>query len=119
MSRVGHCLSVPQSVAPAADAVLEYPVRFRRLSRFLIHQTLCRYGALENGLLPPVSVAMKHEEQAYLEVYKTFSQPTRDLCKVSRHRRKQFQYSVVKEAFGFIEEGVGRALHGIGKSPID
>lgn len=115
MSRLGHCLAVPQSVAPAADAVLEYPVRFRRLSRFLIHQTLCRYGALENGLLPPVSVAMKHEEQAYLEALKTFSQPTR----VSRHRRKQFQYSVVKEAFGFIEEEVGRALHEIRKSPID
>jgi len=76
-------------------------------------------AALENGLLPPVSDAMKHEEQAYLEALKTFSQPTRDLCKVSRHRRKQFQYSVVKEAFGFIEEEVGRALHEIGKSPID
>jgi Fic family protein len=33
-----------------------------RLSRFLIHHTLCRSGALANHLLLPVSVAMKHEE---------------------------------------------------------
>ena len=160
-----------------------------RLSRFLIHQTLCHYGALENGLLLPVSVAMKHEEAAYLEALKAFSQPTREfwsvtwldgdemafefighpsiyrywdatrcveftlqmarralevelreetefldrydrvikavnqrydvrgsdlsklvmMCldnggKLSKHRRKQFQYSVADEVFGFIEE---------------
>ncbi|AZE86882.1 Fic family protein [Pseudomonas orientalis] len=166
-----------------------------RLSRFLIHQTLCHYGALENGLLLPVSVAMKHEEQAYLEALKTFSQPTREfwnvtwleaehmafdfighpsiyrywdatrcveftlqmarralevelreetefldrydrvikavnqrydvrgsdlsklvmMCldnggKVSKHRRKQFQYSVAEEVFGFIEEETMRLI---------
>jgi len=166
-----------------------------RLSRFLIHQTLCHYGALDNGLLLPVSVAMKHEEQAYLESLKTFSQPTREfwnvtwldadqmafdfighpsiyrfwdatrcveftlqmarralevelreetefldrydrvikavnhrfdvrgsdlsklvmMCldnegKVSRHRRKQFQYSVPEEVFEAIEEEVGKVL---------
>ena len=164
-----------------------------RLSRFLVHQTLCHYGALENGLLLPVSVAMKHEEQAYLEALKAFSRPSREfwnvtwldgdqmafdfighpsiyrywdatrcveftlqmarralevelreetefldrydrvvkavnerydvrgsdlsklvmMCldnegKVSRHRRKQFQYSVAQEVFEFIEEEVGR-----------
>jgi hypothetical protein len=166
-----------------------------RLSRFLIHQTLCHYGALENGLLLPVSVAMKHEEPAYLEALKTFSQPTREfwnvtwldgdqmafdfvghpsiyrywdatrcveftlqmarralevelreetkflgrydqvikavnlrfdvrgsdlsklvmMCldndgKVSKHRRKQFQYSVPEEVFAFIEEEAGRLM---------
>ncbi|WLI06892.1 Fic family protein [Pseudomonas sp. FP597] len=175
-----------------------------RLSRFLIHQTLCHYGALENGLLLPVSVAMKHEEQAYLEALKGFSQPTREfwnvtwldgdqmafdfighpsiyrywdatccveftlqmarralevelreetefldrydrvikavnqrfdvrgsdlsrlvmMCldhegKVSKHRRKQFQYSVSEEVFEFIEQEVGHALREIGKFPID
>lgn len=175
-----------------------------RLSRFLIHQTLCHYGALENGLLLPVSVAMKHEEQAYLAALKAFSQPTREfwnvtwldgdqmafdfighpsiyrywdathcveftlqmarralevelreetefldrydrvikavnqrfdvrgsdlsklvmMCldnegKVSKHRRKQFQYSVSEEVFEFIEEAVGDALRDIGKFPID
>ncbi|NWE38987.1 Fic family protein [Pseudomonas yamanorum] len=164
-----------------------------RLSRFLVHQTLCHYGALDNGLLLPVSVAMKHEEQAYLQALKAFSQPSREfwnvtwldgdqmafdfighpsiyrywdatrcveftlrmalralevelreetefldrydrvvkavnerydvrgsdlsklvmMCldnegKVSRHRRKQFQYSIPEEVFEFIEEEVER-----------
>lgn len=48
-----------------------------RLSRFLIHQALCRAGALENGLLLPVSVAMKHQERQYLETLQTFSRPVR------------------------------------------
>ncbi|VVN78254.1 Fic family protein [Pseudomonas fluorescens] len=166
-----------------------------RLSRFLIHQTLCHCGALENGLLLPVSVAMKHEEQSYLAALKDFSQPAREfwnvtwldaekmacefvghpsmyrfwdatrcveftlqmarralevelreetefldrydrvikavnqrfdvrgsdlsrlvmMCldnegKVSKHRRKQFQYSVPEEVFDFIEEEAGKVL---------
>ena len=166
-----------------------------RLSRFLIHQTLCHYGALEHGLLLPVSVAMKHEEQTYLGALKAFSQPTREfwnvtwldgdqmafdfighpsiyrywdatrcveftlqmarralevelreetefldrydrvikavnqrfdvrgsdlsklvmICldnegKVSKHRRRQFQYSVSEEVFEFIEAEVGRVI---------
>lgn len=39
--------------------------------------------------------------------------------KVSKHRRKQFQYSVSEEVFEFIEEEVGSALREIGKLPID
>lgn len=53
-----------------------------RLSRFLIHQTLCRAGALENGLLLPVSVAMKREERLYLETLQKFSQPAREFWDV-------------------------------------
>lgn len=53
-----------------------------RLSRFLIHQALCRAGALENGLLLPVSVAMKREERMYLEALQTFSRPVRDFWDV-------------------------------------
>lgn len=53
-----------------------------RLSRFLIHQTLCRAGALENGLLLPVSVAMKDAEMRYLETLQSFSRPTRDFWEV-------------------------------------
>ncbi len=49
-----------------------------RLSRFLIHQTLCRAGALKNGLLLPVSVAMKREERLYLETLQAFSRPARE-----------------------------------------
>lgn len=49
-----------------------------RLSRFLIHQALCRAGALGNGLLLPVSVAMKDAESLYLETLQSFSRPARD-----------------------------------------
>ena len=54
-----------------------------RLSRFLIHQTLCQSGALHNGLLLPVSVAMKHEESSYLEALKEFSKPAREFWNVT------------------------------------
>lgn len=53
-----------------------------RLSRFLIHQALCRAGALENGLLLPVSVAMKRQELRYLEALQSFSRPVRDFWDV-------------------------------------
>lgn len=53
-----------------------------RLSRFLIHLALCRSGALESGLLLPVSVAMKREEQHYLEALQSFSKPVREFWNV-------------------------------------
>jgi len=53
-----------------------------RLSRFLVHQTLCRAGALENGLLLPVSVAMKREERLYLETLQEFSRFAREFWDV-------------------------------------
>ncbi|HSI61365.1 MAG TPA: Fic family protein [Ideonella sp.] len=49
-----------------------------RLSRFLFHQALCRSGRLEKGLLLPVSVAMKHNEEAYLGVLQHYSQQARE-----------------------------------------
>lgn len=53
-----------------------------RLSRFLIHQALCSAGALGNGLLLPVSVAMKHEEVRYLAALQDFSRPAREFWDV-------------------------------------
>ncbi len=53
-----------------------------RLSRFLIHQALCRSGAMSHGLLLPVSVAMKREEQRYLDALQSFSRPTREFWRV-------------------------------------
>ncbi|MEL7936155.1 Fic family protein [Pseudomonas delhiensis] len=53
-----------------------------RLSRFLIHQALCRSGAMSHGLLLPVSVAMKREEQRYLEALQSFSRPAREFWRV-------------------------------------
>lgn len=49
-----------------------------RLSRFLFHQALCQSGRLGNGLVLPVSVAMKKNEQAYLDVLQGYSRQTRE-----------------------------------------
>ncbi|MEY6431356.1 Fic family protein [Thioalkalicoccus limnaeus] len=48
-----------------------------RLSRFLFHYALCQSGRLANGLLLPVSVAMKRNEAAYLSALQSFSIPMR------------------------------------------
>ncbi len=53
-----------------------------RLSRFLIHLALCRSGALDNGLLLPVSVAMKHGEQRYLEALQDYSKAMLQFWKI-------------------------------------
>ncbi|QOD01641.1 Fic family protein (plasmid) [Pseudomonas fulva] len=64
-----------------------------RLSRFLIHQALCRAGALENGLLLPVSVAMKREERKYLETLQAFSKPAREFWNVRWFDQGQFSFT--------------------------
>ena len=48
-----------------------------RLSRFLFHHALCQSGRMGNGLLLPVSVAMKRNEAAYLKALQSFSVPAR------------------------------------------
>jgi Fic family protein len=48
-----------------------------RLSRFLFHHALCRSGKWGNGLLLPVSVAMKRNERAYLAALQSYSKPAR------------------------------------------
>lgn len=53
-----------------------------RLSRFLFHKLLCQSGRLTEGMLLPVSVAMKHHEAQYLQVLREFSRPARDLVRV-------------------------------------
>jgi hypothetical protein len=49
-----------------------------RLSRFLFHQALCRSGRMEKGLLLPVSVAMKRNEEEYLAVLQRYSRQARE-----------------------------------------
>ncbi|WP_409286837.1 Fic family protein [Pseudomonas guariconensis] len=63
-----------------------------RLSRFLIHHTLCQSGALENGLLLPVSVAMKREERMYLETLQAFSRPVREFWDVTWIDHEQYRF---------------------------
>jgi hypothetical protein len=54
-----------------------------RLSRFLFHKVVCGQGSLPNGLVLPVSVAMKRHEERYLQALQTFSRPARDLWQVT------------------------------------
>ncbi len=54
-----------------------------RLSRFLFHKALCTSGRLEDGMLLPVSVAMKRHEKEYLETLQHFSRPARACVNVT------------------------------------
>lgn len=54
-----------------------------RLSRFLFHHTLCNMGALDNGMLLPVSIAMKRNEREYLDALQSFSKQARALWDVT------------------------------------
>lgn len=53
-----------------------------RLSRFLFHQALCSSGRLPQGMLLPVSVAMKRHEDEYLAVLQRYSRPVREFWNV-------------------------------------
>jgi hypothetical protein len=66
-----------------------------RLSRFLIHHALCRSGQLENGLILPISIAMKKHEYDYLKALQAFSIPARQLWDVTwiGEDNYEFQYA--------------------------
>jgi hypothetical protein len=53
-----------------------------RLSRFLAHYALCQSGALPNGMILPLSTAMKRNERQYLQALQSFSVPARKLWNV-------------------------------------
>lgn len=76
----------PQSIDPVvAAAITSFGFVFihpfmdgnGRLSRFLFHHALCQSGKLERGLLLPVSVAMKRNEDDYLATLQQYSRPAR------------------------------------------
>jgi hypothetical protein len=48
-----------------------------RISRFLFHHALCQSGLLQRGMLLPVSIAMKRNEDKYLAALKSFSESAR------------------------------------------
>lgn len=50
-----------------------------RLSRFLIHHQLSKSDLIGDGVILPISVALKKRESEYLEALKAFSAPARDL----------------------------------------
>ena len=53
-----------------------------RLSRFLFHQTLCQSGRLADGLVLPVSVAIKKHEADYLHALQDYSKQARQRWRV-------------------------------------
>lgn len=53
-----------------------------RLSRFLVHYALCQSGRMENGLILPVSIAMKAHEAEYLLTLQAFSIAARERWQV-------------------------------------
>nr|WP_231873886.1 Fic family protein [Luteibacter rhizovicinus] len=53
-----------------------------RLSRFLVHYALCQSGRMENGLILPVSIAMKAHEAEYLSALQAFSVAARERWQV-------------------------------------
>lgn len=53
-----------------------------RLSRFLFHQVLCQQGALDDGLLLPVSAVLKQDEAGYKAVLESWSASTRPFWQV-------------------------------------
>jgi hypothetical protein len=53
-----------------------------RLSRFIVHYALCQSGQMENGLILPVSIAMKAHEAEYLSTLQAFSVPARERWQV-------------------------------------
>lgn len=64
-----------------------------RLSRFLFHHALCRSGQLSNGLLLPVSIAMKNDEHGYLQALQSFSKPARAYWSVKWIDDENFDFS--------------------------
>jgi hypothetical protein len=63
-----------------------------RLSRFLAHYTLCQSGALPNGHILPLSIAMKRNEAGYLAALTSFSRPARELWNVTWLDGDEFQF---------------------------
>jgi len=53
-----------------------------RLSRFLFHKIVCSSGRLPDGLVLPISVAMRRNEAQYLSALQSFSKPARKQWKI-------------------------------------
>jgi len=69
-----------------------------RLSRFLFHHALCRSGRWANGLLLPVSMAMKRNEGQYLAALQNFSKPARQAWDVTWLGDDDFEFRLKADA---------------------
>lgn len=54
-----------------------------RLSRFLFHKVVCSSGKLPDGMVLPISVAMKRNEMQYLSALESFSRPARSKWEIA------------------------------------
>ncbi|MGM0544079.1 MAG: Fic family protein [Pseudomonadota bacterium] len=63
-----------------------------RISRFLIHHTLCRMDGLLHDNLLPISVAMRRYEADYLAALEAFSRPAREHWRVSWVDTDQYDF---------------------------
>ena len=70
-----------------------------RLSRFLFHKAVCKSEVLQQGLVLPISVAMKRNEAHYLQALKSFSAPARRLWEVTMLDEEHFDFSFKGDAF--------------------
>jgi len=87
LGSIDYCATVERTDAVRAGIDADLPGRANhyasgRLSRFLFHHALCRAGALQDGLILPVSVAMKKHEAEYLKTLQEFSRPVRERWRV-------------------------------------
>lgn len=64
-----------------------------RLSRFLFHQVLCQQGALKNGLILPVSAALKKNELRYKETLEYWSALASEHWQVEWADAEQFTFT--------------------------
>ena len=64
-----------------------------RLSRFLFHKAVCQSEVLKQGLVLPISVAMKRNEDQYLQALKSFSAPARRLWDVLMIDDEHFEFT--------------------------
>lgn len=63
-----------------------------RLSRFLFHKAVCQSDVLQQGLVLPISSAMKRNEADYLQALKSFSAPARRLWEVTMLDEENFAF---------------------------
>ncbi|MBS0342610.1 MAG: Fic family protein [Proteobacteria bacterium] len=69
-----------------------------RISRFLFHKVACTDPRLRNGLVLPVSMAMKRHEREYLQALQSFSKPARALWKVAQLGDNDFEQEFLGDA---------------------
>jgi hypothetical protein len=63
-----------------------------RLSRFLFHQTLCQSGRLADGLVLPISIAMRKHEADYMRALQDFSARARRSWRVTWFDAERFDF---------------------------